>query len=156
LMVGVLILVPAFGSSDALSHVYGIAVAAVMLVTLVLLVVVMWRTWKWRLRWVLLFTAVYLLIDGGFLVATPTRRGSGRRVPLVTAAFTSGRIAIGMSGRAGRAERTRRDEMPLQLRVERRAKRERHTVLGTAGFLTADSDGAPTALRHGLKHSKVV
>ena len=156
LMVGVLILVPAFGSSDALSHVYGIAVAAVMLVTLVLLVVVMWRTWKWRLRWVLLFTAVYLLIDGGFLVANATKLGTGGWVPLVIAAFTSGLIAIWMTGRSMLAERTRRDEMPLQLLVDSLAKRERHTVPGTAVFLTADSEGAPTALLHSLKHYKVL
>jgi KUP system potassium uptake protein len=69
LMIGVLILVPAFGSSDALSHAYGIAVASVMVVTLALLMVVMWRSWKWPLRAVLLFFVTYAVIDGAFLMA---------------------------------------------------------------------------------------
>src|SRR5690606_23021036 len=48
LMFGVLLLVLAFGSSSALSHAYGIAVSGVMVMTLTLLVVVMWRNWKWH------------------------------------------------------------------------------------------------------------
>ncbi|MEO8684936.1 MAG: KUP/HAK/KT family potassium transporter, partial [Devosia sp.] len=48
LMVGVLVLVLAFRSSEALSNAYGIAVSGVMIVTLLLLLVVMWRNWKWH------------------------------------------------------------------------------------------------------------
>src|SRR5690606_13200548 len=48
LMIGVLILVAAFQSSSALSNAYGIAVSGVMVVTLALLLVVMWRNWKWH------------------------------------------------------------------------------------------------------------
>src|SRR5690606_4807724 len=48
LMIGVLLLVLMFGSSASLSNAYGIAVSGVMIVTLSLLVVVMWRNWKWH------------------------------------------------------------------------------------------------------------
>jgi KUP system potassium uptake protein len=87
LMIGVLILVPAFGSSDALSHAYGIAVASVMVVTLALLSVVMWRSWKWPLRAVLLFVVTYAVIDGAFLLANLTKVQSGGWVTLAIAAF---------------------------------------------------------------------
>ena len=156
LMVGVLVLVPAFGTSEALSHAYGIAVAAVMVVTLALLVVVMWRGWKWQLRWVLLFALTYAVIDGGFLLANATKLGTGGWVPLAIAVVVSGLMVIWMTGRAMLAERTRRDEMPLQVLVDNLAKGERPSVPGTAVFLTANADGAPTALMHSLKHYKVL
>src|SRR5690606_38474587 len=73
LMIGVLVLVAAFGSSSALSNAYGIAVSGVMIVTLMLLVVVMWRNWKWHPIAVVLFGMVYLVIDGGFFAANAAK-----------------------------------------------------------------------------------
>ncbi|MDF2799901.1 MAG: potassium transporter Kup [Devosia sp.] len=58
LMIGVLLLVVAFRSSEALSNAYGIAVSGVMIVTLALLLVVMWRNWKWHPAVVALFGVV--------------------------------------------------------------------------------------------------
>jgi KUP system potassium uptake protein len=156
LMIGVLILVPAFGSSDALSHAYGIAVASVMVVTLALLMVVMWRSWKWPLRAVLLFFVTYAVIDGAFLMANLTKIKSGGWVTLAIAAFVCLIMTIWITGRTLLAERTRRDEMPLQILVDNLARGERQTVPGTAVFLTSNADGAPTALLHSLKHYKVL
>lgn len=156
LMIGVLVLVAAFGSSSALSNAYGIAVSGVMIVTLMLLVVVMWRNWKWHPIAVVLFGMVYLVIDGGFFAANAAKIFQGGWVPAAVALMAALIMWSWMAGRRRLADKTRRDEVPLQFLVDNLAKKKPTTVPGTAIFLTSDIEGAPTALLHSLKHYKVL
>jgi len=156
LMVGVLLLVAAFRSSAALSEAYGIAVSGVMTVTLSLLVVVMWRNWKWHPLVVVAFGAVYLVIDGGFFVANAAKLFQGGWVPAAVALLVAVLMWSWMVGRRHLAEKTRRDEVPLQFLVDNLARKKPTIVPGTAIFLTSDIEGAPTALLHSLKHYKVL
>jgi KUP system potassium uptake protein len=156
LMVGVLILVLAFGSSTALSNAYGIAVSGVMIVTLMLLVVVMWRNWKWHPLAVIAFGAVFILIDAGFFAANAAKLFQGGWMPAVVAGAVAVLMWTWMAGRRRLSEKTRRDEVPLQFLVENLSKKKPTLVPGTAVFLTSDIEGAPTALLHSLKHYKVL
>ncbi|MEO5806962.1 potassium transporter Kup [Devosia sp.] len=156
LMISVLLLVLAFGSSDALSNAYGIAVSGVMLVTLALLVVVMWRNWKWHPALVILFGVVFLLIDGGFFASNASKLFQGGWVPAAVAMVAAVIMIIWMTGRDRLAAKTRKDEVPLQFLVDNLSKKKPMVVPGTAVFLTSDIDGAPTALLHSLKHYKVL
>jgi len=156
LMIGVLMLVVAFRSSEALSNAYGIAVSGVMIVTLALLLVVMWRNWKWHPAVVALFGVVYLIIDGGFFAANVSKLFQGGWVPAAVALTVAVIMASWMSGRRRLAEKTRRDEVPLQFLVDNLSKKRPTLVPGTAVFLTSDIEGAPTALLHSLKHYKVL
>lgn len=156
LMVGVLMLVLAFGSSSALSHAYGIAVSGVMVMTLTLLVAVMWRNWKWHPLAVIGFGLVFAVIDGGFFAANATKLFQGGWVPAVVAALVGLIMWSWMAGRRRLSDKTRRDEVPLQFLVDNLAKKKPTLVPGTAVFLTSDIEGAPTALLHSLKHYKVL
>ena len=156
LMVGVLLLVLAFGSSSALSHAYGIAVSGVMVMTLSLLVVVMWRNWKWHPLAVIGFGLVFAVIDGGFFAANATKLFQGGWVPAVVAGLVGVIMWSWMAGRRRLSDKTRRDEVPLQFLVDNLAKKKPTLVHGTAVFLTSDIEGAPTALLHSLKHYKVL
>ena len=156
LLIFVLILVLSFGSSASLSNAYGIAVSGVMVVTVVLLGVVMWKVWKWHPLATLLTMVPFLVIDIGFFVANSSKIGQGGWVPVAVAAVLAGLIAIWMAGRRRLAEKTRREEMPLQFLVDNLAKKKPTIVPGTAVFLTSDIEGAPTALLHSLKHYKVL
>jgi K+ transporter len=156
LMVMVLVLVVSFGSSAELSHAYGIAVSGIMLVTLALLLVVMRRNWKWS-RWaVAAFGAVYLVIDGGFFAVNSAKIVQGGWVPVAIAFVVSLLMVSWMTGRARLADKTRRDEVPLEFLVNNLAKKKPTIVPGTAIFLTSDIEGAPTALLHSIKHYKVL
>jgi KUP system potassium uptake protein len=53
-------------------------------------------------------------------------------------------------------QKTRRQEVPLSGLVSSLERKRPHTVPGTAVFLTADPEFAPTALLHSLKHYKVL
>lgn len=156
LMIGVLLLVVVFGSSEALSNAYGIAVSGVMIVTLALLIVVMWRNWKWHPVAVVGFGIVFAIIDGGFFAANAAKLFQGGWVPAVVAAGVALLMWSWMAGRKRLAEKTRRDEVPLEFLVNNLAKKRPTTVPGTAIFLTSDVEGAPTALLHSLKHYKVL
>jgi KUP system potassium uptake protein len=156
LMVLVILLVVGFQDSSSLSHAYGIAVSGVMLVTTILLGIVMWRVWKWPAIPTLLVMIPFLGIDLGFFVANVVKLAQGGWVPAVVAAVLAGLMVIWIVGRNRLAEKTRRDEVPLQFLVENLAKKKPNTVPGTAVFLTSDIEGAPTALLHSLKHYKVL
>jgi KUP system potassium uptake protein len=156
LMVGVLVLVLAFGSSAALSNAYGIAVSGVMIVTLALLVVVMARNWRWNPLAVSTFAVVFVIIDGGFFAANAAKLFQGGWVPAAVAVVVAIVMWSWMAGRRRLSDKTRRDEVPLQFLVDNLSKKKPTVVPGTAIFLTSDIEGAPTALLHSLKHYKVL
>jgi len=156
LLVLVLLLVIAFGSSAALSAAYGIAVSGVMLVTVLLLSIVMWRKWRWHPVAVAVIIAPFFVIDFSFFTANVIKIGQGGWVPALTAVVVAVIMAAWMNGRRRLAEKTRRDEVPLEFLVQNLTKKRPMTVPGTAVFLTSDIEGAPTALLHSLKHYKVL
>jgi len=156
LLICVLLLVVGFKSSSALSAAYGIAVTGEMLVTAILLFIVMWRLWKWNLGLTMLVIVPLLVIDFGFFTANAAKFPQGGWVPAVVAATIASLMVIWIAGRRRLAEKTRRDEVPLEFLVENLSKKKPTTVPGTAVFLTSDIEGAPTALLHSLKHYKVL
>ncbi len=156
LMVGVLVLVLTFRTSAALSQAYGIAVSGVMVVTLMLLIIVMWRNWKWHPLVVIGFGLFFGVIDGSFFAANASKIFQGGWVPAVVAAVVAILMASWVGGRKRLADKTRRDEVPLQFLVDNLSKKKPTLVPGTAVFLTSDIEGAPTALLHSLKHYKVL
>lgn len=156
LLVAVVLLVIGFKGSSALSAAYGIAVTGEMLVTAILLFIVMWRLWKWPLVVSLLVIVPLTAIDTAFFVANVAKFGQGGWVPAVTASLIAAAMTIWIVGRRRLAEKTRRDEVPLEFLVENLAKKKPTIVPGTAVFLTSDIEGAPTALLHSLKHYKVL
>jgi KUP system potassium uptake protein len=156
LMVFVLILVVSFGSSAELSHAYGIAVSGVMLVTVLLLGVVMWKVWKWHPLATALAMVPFLVVDLGFFIANADKLFQGGWVPAAVAIVLASLMTIWMAGRKRLTEKTRRDEVPLEFLVDNLSKKKPMIVPGTAIFLTSDIEGAPTALLHSLKHYKVL
>jgi KUP system potassium uptake protein len=156
LLVAVLLLVIGFRSSTALSAAYGIAVTGEMLVTAILLFIVMWRLWKWPVWAAILVIVPLLIIDIGFFLANAAKFAQGGWVPAVVAVVLAGMMTIWIAGRRRLAEKTRRDEVPLEFLVENLSKKKPIIVPGTAVFLTSDIEGAPTALLHSLKHYKVL
>ena len=156
LLIAVVLLVIGFKGSSALSAAYGIAVTGEMLVTAILLFIVMWRLWKWPLIVSLLVIVPLTVIDVAFFLANVAKFGQGGWVPAVVASAVAAAMTIWIAGRRRLAEKTRRDEVPLEFLVENLAKKKPTIVPGTAVFLTSDIEGAPTALLHSLKHYKVL
>jgi len=156
LMVGVIVLVVLFGTSQALASAYGIAVTGTMVVTALMAFAVIWRVWRWPLAAALAIMLPFLAIDLAFLSANLLKVLDGGWVPLAIGASLIVVMATWKRGTKLLIDKTRRVEVPLAGLVESLERRPPTRVSGTAVFLTSDPDFAPTALLHNLKHNKVL
>src|SRR5690349_14882584 len=156
LLLGVLLLVTQFRSSSALAEAYGVAVSGTMVVTTLMAMVVIWKSWKWTLWATAALMVPFLLIDTTFLSANLLKVFHGGWIPLLIGALVMLVIFTWRKGANILAAKTRRLETPIQELVEALEKKPRPRVPGTAVFLTGDPNSAPTALLHSLKHYKVL
>ena len=156
LLLGVLLLVTQFRSSSALAEAYGVAVSGTMVVTTLMAMVVIWKSWKWTLWVTAALMVPFLLIDTTFLSANLLKVFHGGWVPLLIGALVMLVIFTWRKGANILAAKTRRLETPIDELVEALEKRPPTRVPGTAVFLTGDPNSAPTALLHSLKHYKVL
>lgn len=156
LLAGVIVLVLAFKSSSALAHAYGIAVTGTMVVTAIMAIAVMWKNWRWPLLLVLAIMLPLLALDLVFFGANAMKISEGGWMPLALGAVILLLMWTWREGSRLLAEKTRISEVPLKDLVASITRRQPPTVPGTAVFLTGDSESAPTALLHSLKHYKVL
>ena len=156
LLIGVLLLVVQFRSSGALASAYGIAVTGTMVVTAIMAFIVIWKYWQWPVLGAAALMAPFLLIDLIFLGANLLKVFQGGWVPLMIGAMMMTVMLTWVKGARILATKTRRLETPIDDLIDALEKRQPHKVAGTAVFLTADPEAAPTALLHSLKHYKVL
>jgi KUP system potassium uptake protein len=156
LFFGVVLLVAIFKSSDALASAYGIAVTGTMVVTAMMGFVVIWRVWKWSPIAAAALIGPFLLIDLIFLGANLLKVLEGGWVPLALGGMVMVVMYTWRRGARLLFEKTQKNELPLKDLVSMLEKRPPQRVPGTAVFLTAHPDNAPTALMHSLKHYKVL
>jgi len=156
ILIGVLLLVVQFRSSGALASAYGIAVTGTMVVTAIMAFIVIWKYWQWPVWGAAALMVPFLLIDLIFLGANLLKVFQGGWVPLMIGAMMMTVMLTWRKGSRILAAKTRRLETPIDGLIETLDKRQPHKVVGTAVFLTADPDSAPTALLHSLKHYKVL
>jgi len=156
LMVGVLMLVFAFRTSNALASAYGIAVTATFICTCILSIVVFRRQFKWP-RWAAVGVfGGFLAIDSVFFAANALKIPEGGWVPL---ALGLGLLALMTSWKRGRdllLERWKHDSLPLGTFLARLPHSRTVRVPGMAIFMTGNPDYVPAALLHNLKHNKVL
>jgi len=156
LMVGVVILVLAFKTSDALASAYGIAVTGTFICTAVLAMVVFRRQFHWsRLAAVAMFGS-FFVIDGVFFSANTLKVVEGGWVPLALGIFLTVLMTSWKRGRDLLLARWQQDSMPLAPFLARLPQSRTVRVPGLAVFLTGNPDYVPTSLLHNLKHNKVL
>jgi KUP system potassium uptake protein len=156
LLAGVLLLVGLFRTSSNLASAYGVAVTTSMVVDGILGFVVIWKLWQWRWWSAALLMVPFITVDSTFLMANLLKLVEGAWVPIL---FGVGLVLIILTWRRGTEillDKTRRTEIPLNELVKSLEKKSPHIVKGTAIFLTANPEYAPTALLHNLKHNKVL
>ncbi|ODS00656.1 potassium transport protein Kup [Methyloceanibacter superfactus] len=156
LLAGVLMLVFMFRSSSELASAYVLAVATTEWTAGILGFIVIWKLWRWKLVWVIAVMAPLIFIDTAFVMASTLKLVEGAWLPVLVGMML---IAVMITWRRGTrllAQKTRRVEVPFEPLIKSLEERPPHIVPGTAVFLTADPDFAPTALLHNLKHNKVL
>jgi KUP system potassium uptake protein len=156
MLVGVLLLVAIFRTSEALASAYGIAVTTTMVVDGILGFIVIWKAWGWRPLTAAAVMLPLVLVDSTFLCANLLKIVEGAWAPLALGAAI---VLIVLTWRRGTlllAGKTRQSEVPLDKLVASLERNQPHLVPGTAVFLTSDPNSAPTSLLHNLKHNKVL
>ncbi len=156
LLVGVLLLVVTFRTSDNLASAYGIAVTGTFLCTCLLAALVFRRQYHWSRAAALGVFGAFFLIDLVFFSANTLKVVEGGWVPL---AFGLGLMALMTSWKRGRdllLARWVQDSLPLAPFLARLPQSRTLRVPGTAIFLTGNPDYVPTSLLHNLKHNKVL
>ncbi len=156
LLAGVLVLVFAFRSSDALASAYGIAVTGTFLCTAALAAVVFRRQFGWP-RWAALGVfGAFFVLDGLFFAANTLKVLEGGWVPLALGGALMALMTSWERGRELMLAQRRQDGVLLAPFVARLPHSRIVRVPGTAVFLTGNPDNVPAALLHNLKHNKVL
>jgi KUP system potassium uptake protein len=155
LMCGVLFMTFSFGSSSALGSAYGVSVIGAMLTSSLLAILAIWKVSKRPLWFAALLMSPFIIIELVFAGSNLLKLFSGGIVPLIIAAGFILIMWTWVRGSALLHEQTRRD-VSLQQMLATLEISPPLRVRGTAIFLTADPNAAPTALMHNLKHNQVL
>jgi KUP system potassium uptake protein len=156
LMLGVLVLVVLFRSSDALAAAYGIAVTGTFLCTCVLAMIVFRRQFHWSRAAAAVVFGSFFVIDLVFFSANALKVVEGGWVPLAIGATLMAMMTTWKQGRDLMFTRWKQDSLPLASFLARLPQSRTLRVPGMAVFLTGNPDYVPAALLHNLKHNKVL
>lgn len=156
LLVGVLMLVFAFRSSDALASAYGIAVTATFICTCLLSIVVFRRQFGWS-RWAAVGVfGAFTAMDSMFFAANALKIPDGGWVPLLLGVCLLALMTSWKRGRDLLLDRWKQDSLPLASFLARLPHSRTIRVPGMAIFMTGNPEHVPGALLHNLKHNKVL
>ncbi len=156
LFVGVLLLVFAFRSSDALAAAYGIAVTSTFMCTSLLAMVVFRRRFGWSRTLAISVFGFFMIIDLIFFSANLLKVPEGGWVPLVLGLGLLAMMTSWNNGRELMLARWKQESLPLASFLKRLPHSRTLRVPGIAVFLTGTPDYVPTSLLHNLKHNKVL
>ena len=156
LLIGVLILVLAFRSSDALTSAYGIAVTGTFICTCVLATFAFRRQFGWSRTAAVSVFGFFFVIDAVFFAANLLKVPEGGWVPLLLGVALMALMTSWKQGRDLMLSRWKQDSLPLASFLKRLPQSRTLRVPGMAVFLTSTPDYVPAALLHNLKHNKVL
>jgi KUP system potassium uptake protein len=156
LMMAVVAVVVAFGSSSGLAAAYGIAVVGAMIIDAILAGIVAVTLWRWHPILAGLAFVSFLAIDLAFLGSNGLKIPAGGWFPIAFGVAVFALMSTWRIGREALFQRLYQDAPSLHSFLASLAHRPSARVPGTAVFLTGNPDSVPRALLHNLKHNKVL
>jgi KUP system potassium uptake protein len=156
LLIGVVLLIEIFKSSDALASAYGIAVTGTMVISSLVLFVVARHLWKWPAILVAAVVAPLFLLDAVFLGANLPKLVEGGFVPVLIAISMVIVMRTWRRGSSSLHEQTRDYQHSMELLIRDLNHYPPKRVEGTAVYLSSNRNYAPSALLQNLKHNKVL
>jgi KUP system potassium uptake protein len=156
LFIGVMAVMLAFRSSDALATAYGVSVTGALVTDTLLLLIVVKPLWHWKTWHLVLAAVVFGGLELTFLAANLSKIAHGGWVPLLIAAAV---ITVMTTWRRGRQlvvrERAER-EGSLADFIERVNLDRVARVEGVAIFPHPNKESTPLALRANFEHNHVI
>ena len=156
LYLAVMALVFGFKSSSNLAAAYGIAVTGTMMIDTILVAFVALLAWRWNPWLAAPLLGGLLLIDLAFFSANAIKLLQGGWFPIVIAIASFTTLTTWRRGRKLLFEEMGNLTMALDQFMRSIERQPPQRVPGTAVYLTARPEGAPSALLHNLKHNDVL
>ncbi|MBF0418433.1 MAG: potassium transporter Kup [Magnetococcales bacterium] len=157
LMIGVLLLVLLFRSSEQLASAYGIAVTGTMVATSLLAFgVVLPSLWKLPRTPAMVLLALFLVVDLAFLAANSLKILEGGWFPLAMGALILTLMQVWQWGREQSRRAIQAEEIPLFPFLRQFERDPPLRVDGVAVYLAARADTVPHALLQNLRHNWVL
>ncbi len=156
LMVGCLVIVLGFRSSNALGAAYGIAVTGTFVMTTILYFVIARQRWEWSRAKAGAFLVLFLGIDVALFGSSVLKFVHGGWVPIAIGVAIFTMMTTWKRGRAILTERVQDISLPMDRFLDDIDERRVTRVPGTAVFMTSEPLGVPVVLLHHLKHNKVL
>jgi KUP system potassium uptake protein len=153
-MLGVILLVLVFRSSDSLASAYGIAVNAAMLVNTLLAVIYFWKGGP---RWLFVPALVAIaVVELMFFAANTLKIANGGYLPILIGVTVIMLMVTWRRGLQLLNSKLQRESVELSGLLESLERHQPSRVAGAAVFLQTDNKYAPSALMHNLKHNRVL
>ena len=156
LLVSVLIVATAFGSSSALAHAYGVSVTMTMLCSTILTFFVVWRGWKYPLMVAVIPTVFFVCLDTLLLSGCLSKIFHGGWFPLSLGLLVLVLMTTWRKGRSLLLQTIHEDDPHLETFIRQINASGLPAVDRTAVYLVSDPHTAPQALMHNLKHNMVL
>lgn len=156
LLVSVLIVATAFGSSSALAHAYGVSVTMTMLCSTILTFFVVWRGWRYPLMVAIVPTAFFVCLDTLLLSGCLSKIFHGGWFPLSLGLLVLTLMTTWRKGRSLLLQTIHEDDPHLETFIQQINGSGLPAVDRTAVYLVSDPHTAPQALMHNLKHNMVL
>jgi KUP system potassium uptake protein len=158
LLVAVIVLVLAFGSSARLASAYGVAVTGTFIITTGLFLFVARSLWRWPAWKLSIAAVVFLSVEVVFFAANLTKIVHGGWLPLAIAAGVSIVLLTWQRGRQIVTANRTAEEGPLQAFIDQLhdASPPVPRVPGTAVFPNSTIETTPLALRANVEHNYVL
>jgi KUP system potassium uptake protein len=156
IMIGVVLLVVVFQSSDRLAAAYGVAVNTSMLVDTMLGLLFFWQSRSWPRAIAIPALLFIFVVEATFYAANLLKIPHGGYMPALIG-FSI--IIIMMTWREGirlLAQKLQRESTELTGLLESLERHPPARVAGAAVFMQTDNKFAPSALMHNLKHNRVL
>jgi KUP system potassium uptake protein len=145
-----------FGSSGQLAAAYGIAVTIDMLITTTMTFFVIRYGWNYPWAVCIAATGFFFVVDSVFFAANVIKVFDGGWFPIAIGVFMFTLMMTWKQGRELMAHSLRDQAIDLKSFLAAVFVNPPTRVDGTAVFLAAQTDVAPNALLHNLKHNKVL
>lgn len=156
LMVGCVVTVIGFRSSNALAAAYGIAVTSTMAITTIIFYVVARERWHWSRSFAASLSGAFLLIDLAFFSANISKIPDGGWLPIAAAVVIFVIMTTWKRGRQILAARLADRAYPIKKFLLDVTEYPPLRVPGTAVFMSGSGEGTPPALMQNLEHNKVL
>jgi KUP system potassium uptake protein len=156
LMIGTLLIVVLFKTSENLAGAYGIAVSGTMLVTTILLYRVAIGRWQWPPSLAIFIIVVFGAVDATFLASNSLKIVQGGWFPITVGAVIVGLMLCWRQGSSLVRHRLQDMSMPLQRFVDNIDEMVVARPPGVGVWLTKVAHGASPVLLHHVKQNGVL